>query len=220
MKYVIELDDEVEVIVTIRYTRGFNGGGTVLADTQYVEGLEPLTPDYISENFPELIDNAKEERDRIVKENIGKAYQQGLVDGFNGEFDDAKAYQKGLEDAWKLAEKLVWKTSTNDLRKMGFVVDCDGEADILRRCSVSEALSKLRAYEQKQKEDADFCVGDEVTDGLCVGVVTKSAVMGDNDLMYVVFEDGSTNEYPKSEFKKTGRHFDAVEQLLEKMKGE
>ena len=189
MKYVIEIDDEVEVIVTIRYTRGFNGGGTVLADTQYVEGLEPLTADYINEHFPDLIDNAKEERDRIVKESIGKAYQQGLVDGFNGEYDESKAYQRGLEDGKKQAKAQAELDVCHDVEKMakdnynkgledawGMAKKICGEergvgipmeeiekifhvgcADtVIEKYSYHEVAEKLRAYEQKQKEDAEI----------------------------------------------------------------
>ena len=131
------------------------------------------------------------------------------------------AYNKGLEDAWELARKML-RMCDADL--LDIFTECYASVctalQAIQKYTVHEALAKLQAYEQKHKEDADFCVGDEVQSEFgdnCI--VTKSSVGVDKKQMYVMFGDGSTGEREKVYFHRTGKHYD-IAALLKKMKGE
>lgn len=77
-----------------------------------------------------------------------------------------------------------------------------------------EARAQYEAWKQKKEE---VHVGDEVTskfgDGVVIDIVADESV-------HVLGEDGHWNEYADGEYRKTGRHFDEVEKLLERMKAE
>lgn len=74
-----------------------------------------------------------------------------------------------------------------------------------------EALRRYREYQERQ-----FQVGDEVEIDAGIGVVTKYS----DKTMIVMMNSGECAERTKIEAKKTGRHFDEVEQLLAKIGGE
>ena len=74
-----------------------------------------------------------------------------------------------------------------------------------------EALRRYREYQERQ-----FQVGDEVEIDAGIGVVTKYQ----NDIVTVLKNNGVSVMRPMTEAKKTGRHFDEVEQLLAKIGGE
>ena len=81
--------------------------------------------------------------------------------------DADEAYKKGLDEAWELAKRLIRQTSPDDLRRMGFGDSIRHEnldAIVLTNFTASEALAKLRDYEEKKNaEDEAVKVGDEVT---------------------------------------------------------
>ena len=85
---------------------------------------------------------------------------------------------------------------------------------IFNDLSYQEARAKYDAW-LKQKEEVH--VGDEVTskfgDGVVIDIVADESV-------HVLGKDGHWNEYADGEYRKTGRHFDEVEKLLERMKAE
>lgn len=83
--------------------------------------------------------------------------------------------------------------------------------------SVSEIITKIKEYEEKQNEGEDeIKVGDEVDhDGLkCVVVKVWQ------DCICTISQVGTTPSYTdKSVLKKTGRHFDAIEELINQIGG-
>lgn len=95
-----------------------------------------------------------------------------------------------------------------------YEIFCDGN---YCEHSYQEAKAKYEAW-KKQKDEVH--VGDEVkcydTNGVVVGIDTASEDSGVN----VVCRDGSTGYIGMADVTKTGRHFDEVDELLRKMRGE
>ena len=56
------------------------------------------------------------------------------------------AYNKGLEDAWECARKIIGLGEPTD------VVGCAGLRDFICGYSASEAIARLKKYEEKQKK--------------------------------------------------------------------
>ena len=128
------------------------------------------------------------------------------------------AYQKGLEDAWEAARRIVACPEQGGLDmseiKEVFGFNVPDVGDLFATITAEEAIAKLKAYDKQNSIN----VGDEVenTETLQKGVV------------YEVVPDQVTGFYLagrqvhfcwlKSEVRKTGRHFDEVDRLLERMR--
>lgn len=69
-------------------------------------------------------------------------------------------------------------------------------------------------------DDGKIRVGDEVRNNIvgCNGIVTFVWVDGSVDV--VITENGRAIQWGKGDVERTGRHFDEVEALLRKMRGE
>ena len=124
-----------------------------------------------------------------------------------------EAYKKGKAEA----EDEVW----DFVRIITDMTECDRKecfggstCDLDEYMTYQEARAQYEAWEQKKEE---VHVGDEVTskfgDGVVIDIVADESV-------HVLGEDGHWNEYADGEYRKTGRHFDEVEKLLERMKAE
>ena len=135
------------------------------------------------------------------------------------ELEDAQkeineAYQRGLDDAWEAAkkiqcdEKLDWETLFHMFNRDSFT-------GIFRDFSASEAIAKLKAYEEKQKADDKIEVGDEV-EVLNSGSKYLIAWFAGKSLCGFA-HDGVTCHLQPSDVRKTGRHFDILS-ILEEMK--
>ena len=129
------------------------------------------------------------------------------------------AYQKGLNDAWECIRTLEdiassWKW--NDFY-------CSlSYHDFLNLYTASEAIEKVKAYEAKQKDENQIRIGDEVESNLGIKYIIYR-FSPDKKTAYGL--DLSDDRYPArqnvftvSEAKKTGRHFDEMETLLEMLK--
>ena len=81
--------------------------------------------------------------------------------------------------------------------------------------SYSEAKAKYDAWKEQKEE---IHVGDEVTYGDRIGVVVRIDTEGSG--VNVVGRDGCTAYIGMADVAKTGRHFDEIERLLERMREE
>lgn len=138
------------------------------------------------------------------------------ADYINENYGDLQdiAYQAGLEDAWELMHKIAFYNDPHVL------IDAFGATtlgEILNNNTPHEALAKLQAYEQKQKEDAEIVEGDAVKSGKHVGIVTRTHKEGRS--AWVTWDDGTSGVTSIEVLTKTGKHYD-IAALLEKMKGE
>ena len=143
------------------------------------------------------------------------------------ELEDAQkeideAYQRGLDDAWEAAKKIFGYEKDGGIpideigKVFGYAEDAEFcTADIIRHNTVSEAINKIKAYEEKQKADDKIEVGDEVKRKTALknergGIVTKEW----KDIYYIMWSDGSSGQWDKDRVVKTGRHFD-IASILE-----
>lgn len=126
------------------------------------------------------------------------------------------AYQRGLEDAWEAARKIV---KMPDPPYWG-VFD-EYKDDLFRKITATEAIAKLKAYEEKQKHDDKIVVGDEVEwDNDFTGdrfIVTRIyQPYGKKEQCDGIDDDGDVYRAVLIEsLVKTGRHFDIASILKE-----
>lgn len=136
------------------------------------------------------------------------AYQRGYENG----------YQCGLNDAWECVDKIF------DLpckRREQIFSKCDsvGVWEILRQYPASEAIEKIRQYEQRQEEQIQ--VGDEVIpreteyDTMIVTRLWKDDY--DSDCIDAIGFDGRISSFLVSRVSKTGKHHEIAD-VLQKMK--
>ena len=200
-KYIIEIKPEYEDSFKGLMLLGAKDSN-LFVDTVAVEDLEELNSDYINEHFGDLQDTA---------------YQKGINDGSLDVKQRVEgAYQRGLNDAWEAARKIVEMSAPQYWE----LFDTYKE-NLFGKISASEAINKIKAYEEKQKADDKIRVGDEVEgdeDGQR-GVVIDSrfensqvAVLTGNSKVY--------SWWSKCAIHKTGRHFTEIAELLKKMREE
>lgn len=131
------------------------------------------------------------------------------------ESEDArnKTYEDGLNEAWEAARTIVdckvpfdfWELSSGQSMLGAF-----------RLYSAKGAIEKIREYEEEQKKAAEIKIGDEVTDDKeWEGVVTWISPRG--EYLVIILKDGTALHWDKKDFKKTGRHFPQIEEVIKQM---
>ena len=120
--------------------------------------------------------------------------------------------RKAIEDeVWEFARKII-STSENEMSEMWGCATNFGE--VMHNTTYSEAKAK---YEKWRKQRDEIHVGDEVI----YNSRTRAVVLKpENEERYgtIFTSEFSTIAVSHNELEKTGRHFDEVEELLEKMK--
>lgn len=152
----------------------------------------------------------------LENENPSKMYKT-LIDA---------SYERGLNLAWECAKKIAADMTIENLKSCGLICTNDGEyepeeyeysCEVINKYSASEAIAKIKEYEEHKKKDEEIKVGDEVVYLDRVFVIT-SIVKNE----YIIGFD-SNGEYCsyhyKTKLKKTGRTFPQIVEVLEKMKG-
>lgn len=130
-------------------------------------------------------------------------------------YDESAAYQRGLNDAWEAARKILLLKVSD----VGNVFDVPHWSDVFKNYTAEEALERIRAYEASQ----EIHVGDEVTikPNNKKGVVLECHVPDIcNEDKYSVLCGNMTEFVVKRWITKTGRHFPEVAALLDKLKGD
>lgn len=134
--------------------------------------------------------------------------------------DEKEAYEKGYAKAMEDVRKTVHTLLAMDYRdKDLYFGGSHITVEILSKFDVREIVERLEAYE---KEQSEIRVGDEVEviDFGCEAVVTCTNKHLKS--VFVLYTDGSTDEFTdrnRTKLRKTGRHFDEVEKLIEVLKG-
>lgn len=169
---------------------------------------------------------------RQAQELIDQAYQRGLKAGVESCIDsltaDSEKYiEQGRNEAWEALKRICCYgkdcLSGSELEE---IFGTSSDSDIILHDTASEAIQKIREYEEKKKqEDEEIRVGDEMIyengwlDGKLIGIVTY--IPKTKDYFNILWSDGSTGiEKNKSDFKKTGRHFQEIADVLKKMREE
>lgn len=163
-------------------------------------------------------DQQKETADHLadINKQVEEARQEGKEYGLDeSDMREAVSYQKGLDDAWEAARKIVCDEdfSMNELYKIFRKGSSD---EILMDFTATEALERIKAYEkEKQKADDEIKVGDEV---ICNGHKFIVFATETEERYASLFDvNGRHVSASQRECKKTGRHFD-IESILEAMK--
>ena len=202
-KYIVEASDDVKKVIAM----GVTHGGAIWTDTTDIGKLEELNSDYINEHFGGLQDTA---------------YKKGLHDG-ESKCGYCNEYQRGLDDAWEAARKIVdmWKRIDSDeiLTIFGITERTDYSAIklLFDKQTAAEAIAKLKAYEEKQKADDEIKVGDEVMWYREKIVITCLYHNDGFNWCDGINKDGRVFNVLKEKVTKTGRHVN-IEKILEEMK--
>ena len=95
-----------------------------------------------------------------IENSIIHVYNQGFEDGVSPgvsiRSDFFKAgYEKGLEDAWECARKILFDSSLprDVLTELG----ADSFSGVIHKCSASEAIEKIKEYEEQKKQSEKSC---------------------------------------------------------------
>ena len=169
---------------------------------------------------------------RQAQELIEQSYQRGYKAGYAkceeelakeaiAEGEQEKWIKQGRNEAWEAAKRiscgtLVGGYSFNDLIKVFGTPVYD---NIFTKNTASEAIEKLKAWEKKQEqqEDDKIRVGDEVvyyensSVKFIVTQVRDNHISGINNTGEFLYRD-------ISHWKKTGRTFPEIAEVLAKMK--
>lgn len=215
-KYIIEIKPEYEDTTKGVMILGAKDSN-LFVDTLAVENLEELNSDYINEHFSDLQDDAynkgyaqcQDDYSDALKHAKDTAYKKGLHDG-ESKCVYCNEYQRGLDDAWEAAKKIVcddeldWNTLLHIFNRGNF----DG---IFGDYSASEAIAKLKAYEEKRKADDEIKVGDEVIYNEHKFIVFAT----ETEECYASLFDvnGRHASASQRECKKTGRHVGIIDML-------
>lgn len=170
-------------------------------------------------NYNDIYD-AKQMVCDLMNTAYNKGYDKGYAEGVDNQLIK-EAYQKGLNDAWECAKLLAlpYQDGGIDYETLQSMFGNGASwQKAFMNYSASEAMAKIKEYEEKKKADEEIKVGDEVVrDGGFTAVVTR--VHG-KKYVAIVYDDGSCdNNVPKEKVKKTGRHFD-VQNIFDQMNDE
>jgi hypothetical protein len=150
-----------------------------------------------------------------------EAYKDGYNAGFGRKID--ASYQEGLSDAWEAVRK-IYSFDLEEREELFHDSERFNIGSICEAYSASEAIEKIQQYEQRQEEQIQ--IGDEVIRHY------KNEFMEGDDApsIFLSEEDGNFRclafngrsimiaEYPKNQYRKTGRHFPEIAEVLAKMK--
>lgn len=153
---------------------------------------------------------------------VDQIYTTGYVDGTNNtakEFEPElkRAKEDGLAEAWECARKLMLSTEDGGIDPQK-VEEIFGYSYyyVLQNDSASEAIAKIKEYEEKQKQDDEIKVGDEVQSYDTRYIVVR---IRDNGTFEAIGACGTDGGLDLRKFHKTGRHFDEIEKIMKQMKG-
>lgn len=156
---------------------------------------------------------------RQAQELIDQAYERGFKAGKESEaiaIQDGY-YQRGLDDAWEAARKIMCNGGLK-LSELSQIFGMTSFTDIFHSFSGSEAIEKIRQYEeQKKSEEEEIKVGDEVyiSDRNYTYIVTSV-----KEYASFFSQNGKWGNEHKSNLTKTGRHFDQIAEVLKQMQEE
>ena len=168
-RYIIEIPDNT---AWLQWVKVSDKDGHVCFDFKDPEDLTPYTE-------PDLDAVNKEVHDKCMSEAEDLAYKL-----YSPKIDEA--YQRGLNDAWDAARKIVLSREDGGLfayEERKAVFGC-GNYMALKKFLAQEAIDKIRQYEQKQEK---IKVGDEVINDEDIKGVTVDM---DDYLLHVLDENG------------------------------
>lgn len=173
------------------------------------------------DGYSKGLDDRKKEIEKARKEG----YDEGVKDGQKGKISELliDTYTLGLNDAWECAIKIV-NSPLSDAKIMEELFNTTLPEDVLPTISASEAIAKIKEYEEKEKENK-INIGDEVKiiDPNVLrkgekGVVTRAVTQA--GYVRIMFSDGYENSYQTKSIEKTGKSYPELANVLEQLKGD
>jgi hypothetical protein len=164
-----------------------------------------------------------EEMKRQAQNLIAQAYQLGYQEGREDALtvDSDKYREQGRNEAWEAARKLVSMgyKECNEVLGDG-ILTIETNDEIFTRFTASEAIDKLRKYEEqkKQEEDSEIHVGDEVMYHEDKGIVIREINTNICICMMMGYDGSYTMKAYKHELVKTGRTFHEIAEVMKKMR--
>ena len=162
-KYIIELPENVHWIQWIMESTKDHHP---YMDFKQVEDLTPYTEDSAyAHGYTEAESKYREIRDELEKQ----AYQRGYEEAYDTAYADAEEiyesgkramYQKGLKDAWWYMQKILLPSwlggyGGDVIREIFEIEENHNIEEAVLNYSASEAIEKIRQYEQKQEESEE-----------------------------------------------------------------
>ena len=165
-----------------------------------------------------IMNSAKDD----IKAQLDKAYKNGYEDGKKTSYNCAgnieAEYARGLNDAWECVKK-IFRMNISE-RDAIFAEFGKSTRSVIMDMSASEVMSKIKEYEEQQKQDA-IQVGDEVMTKLGTkGIVITDIPSEDGDISVWLPTCTHVQMYPVKGLVKTGRHFDQIAEVLERGESE
>ncbi len=164
------------------------------ADYRAIKGMQ----EYASHQIEVAFEKGFAQCDKQLQEACDNARREG--------------YGEGLNAAWECARKII------PLWEKGKTADIFGTRDIetiFKRYFASDAISKIKEYEEKQAE-VEIKVGDEVT--ISSSMDTLIVVTVCQDSVRVMNRFGDSVYVDPYYVKKTGRHFPQIAETLKQLK--
>ena len=162
-KYIIELPENTHWIQWIM--EGTKDHHPYM-DYKQVEDLIPYTEDSAyAHGYTEAESKYREIRDELEKQ----AHQRGYEEAYDTAYADAEEiyesgkramYQKGLKDAWWYMQKILLPSwlggyGGDVIREIFEIEENHNIEEAVLNYSASEAIEKIRQYEQKQEESEE-----------------------------------------------------------------
>ena len=151
--------------------------------------------------------------DVIAREDLEELNSDYINENF-GELQD-EAYQAGMDKAWEIARRIRLNCEDggidgDGLRKMFGTANT---YTIIKDNTASEAIAKLKAYEDKHSDRIE--VGDEVATE--TGKKYTVVSFGDGGTVCGFNTEGKWTGWKPKEVTKTGKHYD-IASILEAMR--
>ena len=112
------------------------------------------------------IEHMRNLNDSLIWERMKRCYDYGYEDGQKEKPQaiyemKVEEYNKGLNEAWECARKISMPENEGGM-SVKALQSIFGKAREIFNCTASEAITKIKEYEEKQKQDAEIKVGYEV----------------------------------------------------------
>ena len=171
--------------------------------------------------YKDIMDRIKDDVDYIADVAYKNGYDDGARSVKNWDEEEKKlrikeTYEKGLNDAWGFARHL--NAVASDITDNIYLSANGGKGiDVALEMTYEDAKKEYEEYFQRKQEEK-IRMGDEVVfeDGV-KGVLLDR----ESECIWKTFSENACVERWNSKlFKKTGRHFDQIEKVLEKLREE
>ena len=129
---------------------------------------------------------ADSDRELIIRSTMPlEPYTDGEIEAY---CDNCKKKNDAVWEAWDAARKIECMTA-GEVREC-FGIEPESAQWVCCQFTASEAIEKLKAYEEKKKAEQEIKVGDWIQNGGVVGVVTYIEQRNDGICYHVLGKDG------------------------------